>query len=186
MPLTDGRVYWYATANAVEGEQDRPGQVKQRLLRLFSGWHDPIEALIKAVDESSTIQNDIYDRDPIPCWGVDRVTLLGDAAHSMTPNLGQGACQAIEDALVLAASLTASGPVDHRPRKYEKRRMLRTKRIVLSSRRVGVVAQWENPFLCSVRNAAIRAIPKAIIQRQLRSLALYQPLTDREHGRVAI
>lgn len=179
-PLCDARVYWYATKNAVAGEQDRPGEVKQHLLRLFHGWHDPIEAVIGATDESSIIRNDIYDRDPVPRWSDNRVTLLGDAAHPMTPDLGQGACQAIEDSVVLAASFEASGTIDSRLREYEKRRIPRTKKIVLSSRRIGRIAQWRNPGLCLMRNGILRATPKAIKKRQLRSLTLYEPLTKRE------
>jgi len=98
--MVDRRVYWYATNIAPEGEGDSESQIKNTLSQLFRGW-EPIAAPIGATPESAILRNDIYDPDPLSRWSCDRVTLLGDAAHPMTPNLGQGACQAIEDAVVL-------------------------------------------------------------------------------------
>jgi 2-polyprenyl-6-methoxyphenol hydroxylase-like FAD-dependent oxidoreductase len=131
---------------------------------LFRGWHDPIEALIEATDESAILRNDIYDREPLPRWSKNRVTLLGDAAHPMTPDLGQGGCQAIEDAVVLAACLGNSDYVDSALRDYQDRRIPRTSRLVLQSRRIGAMAQWENALLCFVRNAAVRAVLSRLLE----------------------
>ena len=180
IPLGDGRVYWYATKNLPEGERDSPRQAKQNLMRAFHGWHDPVEALIQATDESAIFRNDIYDRDPLPRWSEKRVTLLGDAAHPMTPNLGQGGCQAIEDAVVLAACLANCDQVDSALRWYQDRRIPRTSRIVLQSRRIGEIGQWENWLFCFVRNAAIRVVPSRIKARQIASVAVYEALTDAE------
>lgn len=104
--LTDELVYYYATdvspAGAVHADE------REELLRRFGGWHDPIPALIRASDNARILRNDLYYFDtPLPAMHRGRVALIGDAAHPMTPNLGQGACQAIEDAVVLA--LTVSG-----------------------------------------------------------------------------
>jgi 2-polyprenyl-6-methoxyphenol hydroxylase-like FAD-dependent oxidoreductase len=85
----------------------------------------------------------------------------------MTPNLGQGGCQAIEDAVVLAACLANSRHVDSGLRDYENRRIARTSAIVLQSRRIGDMAQWENPLSCFVRNALVRAVPSRIKARPL-------------------
>jgi 2-polyprenyl-6-methoxyphenol hydroxylase-like FAD-dependent oxidoreductase len=84
------------------GEQDREGERKKNLLRLFGSWRHPIGPLIEATDEGAILRNDLFNRRPVRNLGSGRVTLLGDAAHPPTPNLGQGACQALEDALVLA------------------------------------------------------------------------------------
>jgi 2-polyprenyl-6-methoxyphenol hydroxylase-like FAD-dependent oxidoreductase len=102
LPIGNGRVFWYATLNCPAGEQDRGGELKKNLLRLFGSWRHPIGPLIEATDEGAILRNDLFDRPPVRHWGSGRVTLLGDAAHPPTPNLGQGACQALEDALVLA------------------------------------------------------------------------------------
>ena len=130
VPLDERRVYWFATDNAPEHEHDPNESARVRLRRMFRGWHAPIEALIDASDESDVLRNDIYDRDPLARWTEGRVTLLGDAAHPMTPNLGQGACQAIEDAVVLAASLAMSPSIDAALRGYEARRIPRTSLMV--------------------------------------------------------
>lgn len=98
-PLGGGDFYWFATKNAPEGEGDAPAGRKAELLERFGSWAEPVPAVIRAADEGEILRHDVYDRDPPARWGVGRVTLLGDAAHPMTPNLGQGACQAIEDAV---------------------------------------------------------------------------------------
>ncbi len=67
-----------------------PSERKQELLKLFQGWYPAIPALIQAAPQDAILRNDIYDRPPLIAWSQGRVTLLGDAAHPMTPNLGQG------------------------------------------------------------------------------------------------
>ncbi len=105
LPIGNGWVFWYATLNCPAGEQDRVGERKARLSRLFGGWGHPIGRLIETTDEQAILRNDLFDRPKSRHWGSGRVTLRGDAAHPPTPNLGQGACQALEDALVLAGCL---------------------------------------------------------------------------------
>ncbi len=143
--MAGGRAYWYATQAVPEGQGDPPQGRKQGLLDLFRGWHGPIEALIAATDEAAILRNDVYDRPPLRAWSVGRVTLLGDAAHPMTPDMGQGACQAIEDAVVLADCLAGSGDVSPALRAYEDRRIPRTRRVVRESRRAGTIAQRRFP-----------------------------------------
>jgi len=179
IPMDGRRVYWYATQNAPEGERDSPAGTKRKLLKLFRGWGF-VEGLIEATQESAIIRNDIYDRDPLSRWSDNRVTLLGDAAHPMTPNLGQGGCQAIEDAVVLAACLGTQSRADAALREYERRRIPRTTRIVMASRRIGQLSQWENPILCSVRNALIRATPESVTARQINSVVVYEALAEAE------
>ena len=165
-PMSHDRVYWYATRNAPEGEVD-DGHRKADLLRLFRGWHPPIEAVLEATDEEAILRNDIYDREPLARWTRGRVTLLGDAAHPMTPNLGQGACQAIEDGVVLARSLDETADVPAALAAYEERRLARTSRIVRQSWRFGRVAQWQNPVACFARDTLVRAIPASTQLRRL-------------------
>jgi 2-polyprenyl-6-methoxyphenol hydroxylase-like FAD-dependent oxidoreductase len=170
VPMSRGRVYWFATKNAPEGERDPEGRRKDVLSRLFRGWHEPIEALIAAAAEDSILRNDIYDIDPLPGFVRGRAALLGDAAHAMTPNLGQGACQAIEDAIVLAACLKTNDSVESGLREYQRRRAPRARRFVLRSRFVGAIAQIQNPALCWFRDAAMRATPGRIAAVQMRSM----------------
>lgn len=182
IPMSRGRVYWFATNNAPEGERDTEGRAQDKLLRLFRGWHEPIEALIGGAEDHSILRNDIYDINPLPRFVQSRVALLGDAAHAMTPNLGQGACQAIEDAVVLAACLKRNTGVESGLLEYERRRMPRTRQIVLQSRRLGMIAQRENPALCWVRDMAMRAMPKQIAARQMKSLLDFELLSSPERA----
>lgn len=152
LPIGNGRVFWYATLNCPVGEQDRPWEHKANLLRLFAGWREPIEQLIEATDEGAILRNDLFDRRPVRRWGRGRVTLLGDAAHPPTPNLGQGACQALEDALVLAKCLSDQREPVAALRAFEARRSKRSAAIIKQSALVGKVGQWEQPLLCSLRD----------------------------------
>jgi 2-polyprenyl-6-methoxyphenol hydroxylase-like FAD-dependent oxidoreductase len=174
VPMAGGQVYWFATRNAPEGTTDPPGQSKQTLLRLFGDFHPPIPALIEATDESTILRNDIVDREPLTTWGSDRVTLLGDAAHPMTPNLGQGGCQAIEDALALARELTTNASAHDALRTYESQRIARTTPIVLRSRQIGRVGQIESLAACCIRDFMLSLIPASLTVRELESVIAYQ------------
>ncbi len=174
VPLTGNRVYWYATDNVPEGQREPPAAAQARLLALFDGWHAPIRDLIAATEPARILRNDIYDRDPVNRWGAGRITLLGDAAHPMTPNLGQGACQAIEDALVLAAHLATGFEVESSLRAYERERMARTRPVVQASRRVGRMGQVEGAAACRLRNLLLRMIPGSMTYRHLAPVVGYE------------
>jgi 2-polyprenyl-6-methoxyphenol hydroxylase-like FAD-dependent oxidoreductase len=173
-----GRVYWAVSKNAPEEERDVSVEgVKDVLLDLCAGWLEPVEDLISATNASTILRTDVYDRDPPnKRWGEGRVTLLGDAAHPMTPDLGQGACQAIEDAVALANHLSrqTTGDVAAVLELYETRRVRRTAAIVRGSRRTGQVAQLQNPLLCLLRNAALKALPSRLQMKQLEAIVGYE------------
>jgi len=169
LPLTDGRVYWFATHNAPEGKRGESGE-KAALLATFAGWHEPVEALIWGTEEGSILRNDIYDRPPLKRWGEGRVTLVGDAAHPMTPNLGQGAGQALEDAVVLRNCVREYGLTPAALRAYEAQRMPRTASIVRASRLVGAIGQWQHPAAVMVRRWMARAVLGPLQMRQLERL----------------
>ena len=180
VPMSAGRVYWFATRNAAEGETDPPGRARDALLQTFAGWHAPISALISTTDEESILRNDIHDIDPLPHFVSGRVALLGDAAHAMTPNFGQGACQAMEDAVVLAACLKKTGQPHTAFAEYERRRLGRTRQIQLGARRFGALGQLENPALCFLRDSAMRLIPAKAASRQTKALLDVEVLTPDE------
>lgn len=173
VPLAGGRVYWFATADAPAGQRS-PGAERDELLRRFGGWHAPIPALIAAAAEEVILRHDIYDRPPLARWGEGRATLLGDAAHPMTPNLGQGACQALEDAAVLARCLAGGGDPAAALRRYEGLRADRTAAIVRLSRRIGAVGQWANPLMAGLRDRLLRAVPPQLQERQIAALVRHQ------------
>jgi 2-polyprenyl-6-methoxyphenol hydroxylase-like FAD-dependent oxidoreductase len=168
-----GYFYWFATANVSEGEEHAVGR-KGEMLRRFGRWHEPIPAVIRATEESAILRHDVYDREPVKRWGEGRVTLSGDAAHPMTPNLGQGACQAMEDAIVLARCLKEEDSVTAALQLYEGRRVDRTTFVVRRSRLVGRIGQLEHPLLCKLRDALTKATPPRVQLRQLDSIVGYE------------
>ena len=171
--LGRGRAYWFATRNAPEGGFKDSDGGREALLRFFRGWHEPIEEVIRTTREEAILHGDVYDRAPLSRWGDGRVTLLGDAAHPMTPNLGQGACQAIEDAATLARCFHETHELEKALGLYEARRTRRTAYIARLSRLMGRVGQAENPVLCRVRDAAVRATPDTLKLRQLEAVLGY-------------
>ena len=110
MPLADGRVYCYAAAPAPPGQRAADNELAE-LVRLFGRWHEPIPALLASVAPGDVLRHDVAElAGPLPSFHRGRVALLGDAAHPMTPNLGQGACQALEDAAVIARLAAGTDP----------------------------------------------------------------------------
>ncbi|MET9275337.1 FAD-dependent monooxygenase [Kribbella sp. NPDC003557] len=141
--LIDGRFYWYGTANQPAGATGEPA--------VFGSWHDPIPRLIAGSEK--ILQNDIYDLTlPLVPFARGRVALLGDAAHAMTPNLGRGACSAIEDAGALGRHLMRTDDPVRALTAYDAERRPATTKLVKRSRSVGRLAQAGNPVLCTVRD----------------------------------
>lgn len=158
LPIGQGRVCWYATRNAAPSRPSAPEAQKREVQQLFRDWHHPIPALIKATDCQDMMQHDARDRPPLRVWGRGRVTLLGDAAHPITPNVGQGACLAIEDAFCLAKALGNANEVETAFRAYETARKSRTAFISRRSRHIGAIGQWEHPRLVRARDTIARLV----------------------------
>jgi 2-polyprenyl-6-methoxyphenol hydroxylase-like FAD-dependent oxidoreductase len=164
-PASGDRIIWYATWNAAAGGKDE-GDTPARLHELFGGWHDPIPAIIDATPEAALIRNAIYDRRPTRTWSRGRVALLGDAIHPMTPDLAQGACQAIVDATTLATCLAAARNSRAALREYQQRRWRNAAITTLMARTMGTMGQWEGRIPCTARNTLTRAIPLPLQLRQ--------------------
>ncbi len=98
---------------------------KQLIHDRFAGFADPCHQIIDAIDDAAIFRTDVFDRPPDPEWGTGHVTLLGDAAHPMTFAIGQGAAQALEDALAIAAAVSNEGDLDGSLRVYEQERIKR-------------------------------------------------------------
>lgn len=173
VPLTEGRIYWYATRNTPENAAERPEGRQKELLDLFKDWHSVVSALITATEASTILRNDIFELQPLTCWSKGRVTLLGDAAHAMTPNMGQGACQALEDALILARTLRHAHSFENALDVYQKKRLARANMVVVSSHRMGSVAQWEHSLACWLRDSLLALTPPQLLLKQFKSVASY-------------
>ncbi len=174
-PMNQGRAYWFVQKYAPEGEKDKPGGRKQAILDTFHDWHDPIPAVIEATTENDILRNDIYELQNLHQWSSGRVTLLGDAAHAMTPNLGQGACQAIEDAVAIADCLKKTTNIPAALINYEKQRIKRVSRITRVAHFTGKAVQWENPFLAIPRNIIIKNLPASMTIKQFMWILDYRP-----------
>ncbi len=158
-------VYWFAVLDTPAAPPPSADQ-HAALVGFYRDWHAPIPDLLRATDPARVIRTELFDRPPIDGWGRGPITLLGDAAHPMTPNLGQGGCQAVEDAWVLARAL-AHDPSAAGLRHYEATRAARTRRFVDESWRFGQIAQSSNPLLIGVRNLALRIVPESMMKRSL-------------------
>lgn len=170
VPIDGERTYWFAVENADRDAAVRsPQDARAHLLEAFGGWAFGVESVLAATEPEAILRNEVLDREPILPWGRGRVTLLGDAAHPTTPNLGQGAGMAIEDALALARHLDAAEPVASL-RRYEQVRHPRTRAVTLRSRRLGEMAQWEGALATRLRDIAVRLTPARVMRRQVLSV----------------
>jgi 2-polyprenyl-6-methoxyphenol hydroxylase-like FAD-dependent oxidoreductase len=168
VPLGPRRAYWFAVADAPARGSDEP-EVDPRpaLHARFAAWHAPIDRLIAATPPHAILRADVFDRPPIDSWVHDRVALLGDAAHPMTPNLGQGGGQAIEDAVVLADALVREPTIAGALARYEAQRLRRANRFVVRSHRMGRFAHVHGRPLVWLRDRALRLIPPRLAARSL-------------------
>ncbi|MGY0233835.1 FAD-dependent monooxygenase [Longispora urticae] len=136
VPISATETYWYATQVQPYDADAEPDPLPGLRAR-HRDWADPVPALLAATDPAAVFRTRITDREPLDRWGRGRVTLLGDAAHPMTPNLGQGCCQALEDAVTLADVLAGAPDPAAALRRYEDLRAPRTARIVRMARDLG-------------------------------------------------
>ncbi len=169
-PLPGNRIYWYACINAPKQDERMRQMTPAQLSEHFEGVHEPVQAVLAATKPHELIWGDIADLKPLDKFVYNRIVLLGDAAHATTPNMGQGACQAIEDAVVLGECLGQEQSIAKALANYEKRRLSRTAKVIRMSRLLGWVSQWENPLLVKTRNALFRATPGFVTQRQMEDI----------------
>ena len=156
VPIGSRGTAWWCTANEDELAKDEPDGAKSKLLRWLANWPQPIPEVIRGTDPGAIIKTGIYDRRPVRTWGKGCCTLLGDAAHPTTPNMGQGAAMAIEDAIVLARCLSSYPDPGAAFRVYERLRYARTAKVTNLSRYFGVMGQWKNPGAAWLRNKLMR------------------------------
>lgn len=166
VPLTNNRVYWFAVVNAKKGEAKFKNYTLDQLKRHFHDFHPPIATVLEQTAVDKLIFGDIQDLKPLSQYACGRVLFIGDAAHATTPNLAQGACQAIEDAVILANILRTQTDVPTAFRTFEQKRIERTHWVVNTSRRLGQLAQLENPLLIQLRNLLFSMVPESVSRKQ--------------------
>ncbi|MEV5435553.1 FAD-dependent monooxygenase [Streptomyces sp. NPDC052682] len=172
--LPGGRMYCFATASLPAGTPSAPSEYAE-LLRRFGTWPDPVPALLAAVPPDAVLRHDLYDLPPLPSFVHGRVALLGDAAHAMTPDLGQGACQALEDAVTLAHCLDSTPDVPAALGSYDVLRRPRTQAVARRSARLGVLGQLAWPPAVLLRNTAARLTPARATLRAMTPVLGWTP-----------
>lgn len=161
-PLPGERAYAYAIARVAPGGDTTD-------LGMFASWRDPIPRLIDSVGHEGILRHDIYEMPPLKSFVSGCVALVGDSAHAMQPSLGQGACQALEDAVTLGCCADDLSS-------YDRMRRRRTQRIVRESRLVMNAAHVTSPALSRMRDLAFVAVPQALNIRLLKPDWAWAPL----------
>lgn len=159
--INEQKVYWYAVVN--ENLVKNPNNLEE----LFAGFNPEVPRMISETPKEKIFVSDIIDLEPIFQWQKDRVCLIGDAAHATTPNMGQGACQAIEDAYLLGKLFSQGKNVEEVFAQYEKLRIEKAHYIVNTSSTIGKVSHYENSLAIWLRNMLLKATPSSINEKQL-------------------
>ena len=175
-PVGGGRIGWWASSNSAT--QHSPTEDAQHeLLRLFKDWYHPAVQLIAETPPHRILATAAFDREPTRTWGNKRITLLGDAIHPTTPNLGQGGCLAMDDAMILARCFEKYGATEEALRKYEGCRYQRTAAITKYSRHYGTMGQSENPLVLSIKKIFLPLAPESLLQRLVQTVFDYDATT---------
>lgn len=171
VPMNGGRWYCYATAGVPAGQ--RVEDERAELVRRFGSWHQPIPAVVCALTPEQVLHQDVEELPrPLPAMHAGRVALLGDAAHAMTPDLGQGGCMALEDAVVLGAVLGAG--TQQALAGYTAQRLPRTAGVAARSRRAGRL--YRAPYLVQGLVARLMGlVPEVAMARALGPVLDWQP-----------
>lgn len=157
--MTDRKIYWYAVINK------RIYKPNNSLSENFHGFHPLILNIIDSTLQENIILNEIIDLTPIPTWYSENLCLMGDAAHATTPNLGQGACQAIEDAYIIGKLLEKNKDFNLIFEQFQKIRRKKVDHVVETSLKIGQISQWEKGTY--LRNFLMRLVPEIVNQKMV-------------------
>ncbi|MEM1122060.1 MAG: FAD-dependent monooxygenase [Bacteroidota bacterium] len=168
VPLINNRIYWFACINTPKvRDKKMKAYTVADLKAAFNNYHQPIPQILALTKDKDLLWNDIEDIKPIAQFAFERILLAGDAAHATTPNMGQGACQAMEDAAILYQLLKSDKDVTVAFKEFEKIRLPRTTKIVNTSWTLGKAAQMTNPILTTFRNFALKMTPRSVNEKQM-------------------
>lgn len=145
MPMGGGEFYFFFDVPLPQGTPNIRERYREELNEHFAEWPAPVQRLIEQMDPAMIARLEIYDTERLPCLVSGRVALLGDAAHAMTPNIGQGGCQAMEDAWVLTQCLTSASHVDKALYAYQQARADRVASLVIKARERAAIIHGEDP-----------------------------------------
>jgi 2-polyprenyl-6-methoxyphenol hydroxylase-like FAD-dependent oxidoreductase len=155
-------VYWYLSMLAEDVGTER--NARQLVTRVTASFDPRFRGLVAATEDTDLRLDELFVREPLAAWGRGRITLLGDAAHPVLPHSGQGAAQALEDAVALGLVLGREVEPAAALRRYERVRGERTRGIITFGRRVARVTTTKNPLVEGLRNGAIRFAPAFLLK----------------------
>ncbi|WP_260963123.1 FAD-dependent monooxygenase [Pseudomonas citri] len=173
----DGQAYWWGTCNHANATDAALNISKQEVLGTYAGWAPEVMAAIEATPESALLKIHARDRQPVKRFCDGHVVLLGDAAHPMLPSLGQGAAQAIEDAVVLADRLARTAHLRDALADYQAYRHPRANGIVNAARFMSGIEQAESPFACWLREWYFRLTPQSSLRKKNLEILSFKPCT---------
>ena len=171
MPMGPDEFYFFFDVPLPAGTPNQRDQYRQELRHHFSGWAAPVQQLIERLDPAGIARVEIHDTQRVPHLVSDRVALLGDAAHAMTPNIGQGGCQAMEDAWVLARSLEGAESVQAGLKRYEAQRSDRVAGLVLKARERAAIIHGEDQAATQAWYAELPGSEEAILAGLIKTTA---------------
>lgn len=170
VPLGPDHTYWFATERTREGVTSPDGELAYVRNKL-AGWPEPIPAMLAATPATDVLRNDLYDRAPARYWARGAVVLVGDAAHPMRPHMGQGGCQALEDAAILGACVEMASDVPSAFARFTELRRPRATSIVREAALIGRVINARPALLGALATRASVLIPEAALNGHLASIA---------------
>jgi 2-polyprenyl-6-methoxyphenol hydroxylase-like FAD-dependent oxidoreductase len=170
VPLGAERTYWFATERVAEGRLCPQGELVY-LKGRFASWADPIPAVLAATAPDGVLRNDLYDRDQARQWSRGPVVVVGDAAHPMRPHLGQGGCQGLEDAAVLARFVDGDDHLAAAFARFTAFRRPRVRALVRESKVVGQLVNLRPAVLSGLAGRASVLVPEAVMTAHLATVA---------------
>lgn len=170
VPLGPDRTYWFATERAPEGRLAPEGELAY-LRTKFALWAEPIPAIVAATDAADVLHLDLYDRTRARHWARGPVVLVGDAAHPMRPHLGQGGCQGLEDAAILASFVAQADDLSTAFARFAAFRRPRVRALMRESAMIGRIVNLRPAFLSAAASRATVLVPEAVLTRHLASVA---------------
>jgi len=159
--ISSNEIYWFALI-----DKDKFISKDMDLLQIFSDYPKIVQSIIAETDQNEILCNEIWDLKPIDMWHKGNVCLLGDAAHATTPNMGQGACQAIESAMALSICLKEEQNTETAFSRYQLIRKEKANQVTKTSWLLGQIAQSNNSLVCALRNIITKITPKYVTEKQ--------------------
>ena len=170
VPLGPDHTYWFATERAPEGSS-APGGDHAYLTTKLASWAEPIPQLVASTDPADLLRNDLFDHAQPEWWSRGTAVIVGDAAHPMRPHLGQGGCQGLEDAAILARFVELAPDLTTAFARFGEFRKRRVRPLVRESATIGRIVNLRPPFLSGAASRATALIPERAVTAHLASIA---------------